>query len=70
MARPLVELRKLTQHQLNSIRKEELIQSILSTQESGEDGNYAIMTQLTALTKEVAQLKEALTSPDSNIKSK
>ena len=67
MARPLVELRKLTQHQLNSIRKEELIQSILSTQQSGEDSNYALMTQLTALTKEVAQLKEALTSPDSNI---
>lgn len=67
MARSLTDLRKLSQHQLNSIRKEDLIQSILSAHDSEENGNHALVTQLTALTKEVAKLKEAFTSPDSNI---
>ena len=65
MAGSLAELRKLSQHQLNSIREEDLVQSILSTQES-EDRNDIVMTQLTALTAEVANFKKALTS-DSNI---
>ncbi|KAK4322818.1 hypothetical protein Pmani_006483 [Petrolisthes manimaculis] len=64
--RPLAELRKLSQHQLNSIRKEELIQCILSAPEP-DDTNLAVVTQLTALIAEVADIKKALTSPDSAI---
>lgn len=64
--RPLAELRKLSQHQLNSVRKDELIQSILSAPEP-DDANLAVATQLTALIAEVADIKKALTSPDSAI---
>ena len=66
-ARPLAELNKLLQHQLNSIRKEDLIQSILIGPETGEDTYLALMTQLTALIAEVAELRNALTSPASVI---
>lgn len=64
--KPLAELRKMSQHQLNSIRKEDLIQSILSAPEP-DDANLAVVTQLTALIAEVADIKKALTSPDSAI---
>ena len=59
------ELRKLSQHQLNSIRKEDSVKSILSAPEP-DDANHT-MTQLTALIAKVADIEMALTSPDSAI---
>lgn len=65
--RSLDDLQKLSQHQLNSIRKGDFIQSIFSTPMSREDSNLAMMTHLIALIAEVAEIKKALTAPNSKI---
>ncbi len=63
--RPLTDLRKLSQNQLNAIRKEDLIQSILSAPEPVEDASHEVMSKLSALIIEVAEIRKSLTSPDS-----
>ena len=69
-ARSLTELRKMSQHQLNSIRKEDLIQSILHATEPAVDVNLAVQEQLKTLIEEITELKKAVTSPDSIINKK
>lgn len=63
MSRPLSELLNLSKRQLNDIIKEELVESLLSAR-TQDDPMYAVSTQLTALMKEMAELKSAITSPD------
>ena len=65
--RPLADLRKLYQNQLNAIRKEDLIQSILSAPEPVEDASHEVMSKLSALVIEVAEIRKSLTSPDNPI---
>ncbi len=65
-ARPLTELRKMS-HQLNSIKKENLIQSILNATESPDDVNIAVREQFKTLIEEITELKKAVTSPESII---
>ncbi len=47
--RLLTDLRKMSQHQLNAIRKEELIQSIMNAAEPADDGHFAVHEQLKSL---------------------
>lgn len=63
MSRPLSELLSLNKRQLNDIRKEELVESLLSAR-TQDDAMHAVSTQLAALMKEIAELKSAITSPD------
>lgn len=65
--RPLADLRKLSQHQLNAIRKEDLIQSILSAPEPVENASHEMMSKLSALIAEVAEIRKSLTSPDNPV---
>ncbi len=63
MSRPLSELLGLNKRQLNAIRKEDLVESLLAARTQDEP-IQAVYTQLTALLKEVSELKSAITSPD------
>ena len=65
--RQLADLQKLSQQQLEAIRKEELIQSILSAPEVVEDVNHEVASKLSALIVEVAEIRKSLASPDSPI---
>lgn len=59
MARQLSDLRKLQKHQLSKINKDNLIESILSSED------LDISDKLSSVTKELTELKIALMSPDS-----
>lgn len=61
MARQLSDLRKLQKHQLNKINKDDLIESILSSED------LDISDKLSSVTKELNELKSALLSPDSPV---
>lgn len=63
MSRSLSELLNLNKRQLNEIRKEELVESLLSAR-TQDDPMHAVSTQLTTLMKEIAELKSAITSSD------
>ncbi len=63
MSRPLSELLGLNKCQLNDIRKKDLVESLLAARTQDEP-IQAVYTQLTALLKEVSELKSAITSPD------
>ncbi len=68
--RLLTDLHKMSQHQPNAIRKEELIQSIMNAAEPTVDGHFAVQEQLKSLIEEVSELKKVLTSPNSIINKK
>ncbi len=68
MARPLSELRKIPRGQLARINKDELIDSILAAQDTEESPMLKAMdAKLSNVMAEVAELKAAVTSPDSFI---
>lgn len=62
MAKSLCELRKLQKNQLSRMSKDDLIESILTSRE--ED---VVTEKLNDVIKELADLKQALTSPESAI---
>ena len=66
-SRSLSDLCKMSQVQLKAFRKDDLIQIIMAAPEPNEDVNLPVITQITALVAEVAELRRALTSPDSAI---
>ncbi|XP_063872866.1 uncharacterized protein LOC135107103 [Scylla paramamosain] len=68
--RLLTDLHKMSQHQLNAIRKEELIQSIMNAAEPADDEHLTLQEQLKSLIEEVSELKKVLTSPNSIINKK
>ncbi len=68
--RLLTDLHKMSQHQPNAIRKEELIKSIMNAAEPTVDGHFAVQEQLKSLIEEVSELKKVLTSPNSIINKK
>ncbi len=71
MAKSLAELKRLPRHQLNKVNKDELIESILSSPAGdGEVALVAITDKLNAVMQEMAELKRALTSPDSFVNKK
>ena len=64
MARPLAELRKMQKSQLKSINKDELIESILTTNEP-DGGVVALLdSKLTAISAEIGELRKTILSPD------
>lgn len=65
MARQLSDLRKLQKTQLSRLAKDELIESILASSEQD-----SIAEKLNDVIKELADLKQALTSPGSAINTK
>ena len=65
--RQLADLQKFSQQQLKTMRKEELIQCILSAPEVVEDVSHEVASKLSALIVEVAEIRKSLTSPDSPI---
>lgn len=70
MARSLADLRKMPRHQLNKVNKEDIIESILSSQGDGEIGIMALTDKLNAVINELAEIKRAFTSPDSVVNKK
>ena len=62
MARPLNDLRKLQRSQLNSMKKDDLIESILSSPEGDAGALQTVIEKLTQLTEEVTMLKSSLAS--------
>lgn len=68
MARLLNDLRKLQRSQLNSMKKDDLIESILSSPEDDTGALQTVIEKLTQLTGEVAMLKSSLASQDTNMK--
>ena len=65
--RCLSELPKLSQHQLNAIRKEDLIQIILNAPEPEGTANEELKTKLTIRIPEVADVKKTLSPPNTGI---
>ena len=72
MARPISELRKLSRAQIARLNKDDLVESILtSPEQEAENSQLATLSEtLNALRDEVAQLKKALTAPDSIVNKK
>lgn len=70
MAKSLSELRRLQRGQLSRINKEDLIESILAAPDPSEGLLQDMAEKFRDLVKEVAGLKQAVTSPDSNINKK
>ena len=66
MARQLSELRKLQRHQLKQINKDDLIESIL-TSDPDEGSLHDVTQQLTSVVKEISDIKSMLLSPDSSV---
>ena len=71
MSRTLSDLLEMQRSQLTRVNKDELVEILLTAQKD-EDNNsmQMILTRLTALMAEVAELKQALMSPDSAINKK
>lgn len=72
MARPISELKKLSRAQIARLNKDDLVESILTSPDREADNpQLAVLSAtLNALRDEVAQLKTALTAPDSIINKK
>lgn len=70
MAKSLNELRKLQRSQLNSMKKDELIESILSFTEAGDGSLQTVIQKLTELTEEIATIKTSLASQHADMKTK
>ena len=64
MARQITELRRMQRHQLKQINKDDLIDSILASDEGGEP-LHTITGTHTSLMQEISELKAMLFSPDS-----
>lgn len=69
MAKSLTDLRKLARSQLKSITKDELIESIM-TPDPNEDLLKSLNDKIAGLSGEVTDLKNVLTSPESEINGK
>lgn len=63
MPRQIAELRSLQRSQLKQLNKDDLIESILSSNE--DEPLQAITGQLASLLQEINELKAMLSSPDS-----
>lgn len=69
MAKSLSELKRLQRTQLSRLTKEDLIDSILAAPEPG-DGQGQLLQLVNNLVSEVAELRKAITAPDSSINKK
>ena len=67
MAKSLINLRKLQRNQLTRLTKEELIESILTVPEPNEGLVRNLTEKVNELVSEIADLKQAITAPDSFI---
>ena len=67
MAKSLINLRKLQRNQLTRLTKEELIESILTQPEPNEGLVRDLTEKVNELVSEIAELKQAITAPDSFI---
>lgn len=65
MARNLSDLRRMQRNQLARINKEELIDTILAAQDDELPALSSLEEKLNAVMAEVAEVKAAITSPDS-----
>ena len=65
MPKSISDLRKLQRSQLKSINKDELIDSILAVQDPDDVALHYVTEKLNDVMQELAQLKIAITSPDS-----
>ncbi|KAK4303170.1 hypothetical protein Pmani_024762 [Petrolisthes manimaculis] len=70
MAKSLSELRRLQRTQLARINKEELIESILAAPDQNEGLLKDMAEKFRDLVREVADLRQAVTSPDGTINKK
>lgn len=66
-AKALSDLRKLPRNQLTRLTKEDLIESILTRPEPNEDFVRDLTDKMNKLVSEVAEIKQAITAPDSFI---
>ena len=64
MAKPLSELRKMQRNQLVRVSKDELIESILSSDDESSEQFRTLNETLQALISEISQMKNAINSPD------
>ena len=65
MPKPLSELRKLPRSQIKAITKDDLIDSIMAEQDPDDVALHYITDKLNDVMQEIAQLKNAITSPES-----
>ena len=65
MAKQISELRSMPRYQLNRINKDELVESILASNE--EEGLANIVKKLNDVMTELESLKSLVTSPDSRL---
>lgn len=65
MPRSISELRKLPRSQLKTINKDELIESIMTVQDPDDVALHYVTEKLNEVMQEMAQLKSAITSPES-----
>lgn len=69
MVKTLGELKQMQRAQLVRLTKEDLVDSIMATS-TGNEGLQDVNNKLEALTNEITELKQAITSPDSLISKK
>ena len=65
MARPLTELSRMQKHQLKTINKDELIESILAYQEPSDSVTKALEDRLSVICTEITDIKQSIVSPES-----
>ena len=64
MAKPLSELRKMQRNQLVRVSKDELIESILSSDDDSSEQLRTLNETLQVLVSVISQMKNAINSPD------
>lgn len=70
MARSLTDLRRMQKNQLKSITKDDLIDAILTPEEPSANIIRMLEDRLSTISKELMELRKAISSPDSAVNKK